>query len=453
MSDRLNTQSSKWRDIANALDEVDDAVLTLCHELLNVNPKIQLGSPSTIMAWNNRMETLYRVAESAIQKAKSLAWGMADPLIGWVANPGKIEADIQRWLYQSTFVIANIHGLLTTYGPAVVNHRELIEGWAKEIRDPLKEHARKIAYFRSPPIRIPLSQTPPDQPHPGDDLIQYLTESPNERTAVAELPEGFLNPNMLTVADADGLIEFGHRNHCFCRGKTIVESGWNFVSVTGPKCKPMKQILEELLAFDGDERIREHVRLTEKGRVQAARLNVAKTSGSPTSPSEQKQSTCVVIGYKEAQRQMLVMYDAREPYTSYSDLMKRTGARSKSTISRAFKDSPTLKAWKERSSTRKTAPPAIGFNEVQHDRAIQNIEDDPANFLPKEDVDTIMTRLINEEEEKGNTENVIWLKSLTPEERHSLVLTCQNQNFDEELSPLEPDPRGRRCNPIEHKTL
>ena len=47
--------------------------------------------------------------------------------------------------------------------------------------------------------------------HIGDELLHYLADRPDHAAAVVELPERLQDPDMLTVCDADGLIEFGDR--------------------------------------------------------------------------------------------------------------------------------------------------------------------------------------------------------------------------------------------------
>lgn len=83
---------------------------------------------------------------------------------------------------------------------------------------------------------------------------------------------------MLTVMDADGLIEFGHRDSSTEGGKLVVREKWDFVSVTGPSKKPMVTYIKESLQSKDDKRICEHVQLTAKGRVNASRLAVAEKS-------------------------------------------------------------------------------------------------------------------------------------------------------------------------------
>lgn len=117
---------------------------------------------------------------------------------------------------------------------------------------------------------------------PGDDLLRYLADRPDQMAAVFELPNRLHDPNVLTVSDADGLIEFGTRNHCWVgpigKSELRVEKGWNFSSVTGPNCKSMDEIIAEALTSTDDKRIRQHVRLTAQGRVRAARLNVSQAA-------------------------------------------------------------------------------------------------------------------------------------------------------------------------------
>jgi len=88
---------------------------------------------------------------------------------------------------------------------------------------------------------------------------------------VCDLSEEFLDPRLLTVMDADGLIEFGHRNHCRAGGRLIIENGWDFVSITGPDKNPIEVYLDEAQNWTGDPRIRPHIQLTCKGRIEVRR--------------------------------------------------------------------------------------------------------------------------------------------------------------------------------------
>ncbi|MBL1216311.1 MAG: hypothetical protein D8M59_02330 [Planctomycetes bacterium] len=114
--------------------------------------------------------------------------------------------------------------------------------------------------------------------HPAiDDLLIHLEQFVEDEggTSFATLPKHLLDARLLTVADADGLIEFGKRNHCRTgsgENATLhIESGWSFNSVTGRAMKPMAHFISEVLEYNGDPAIAVHVRLTPKGRIEAAR--------------------------------------------------------------------------------------------------------------------------------------------------------------------------------------
>jgi len=113
------------------------------------------------------------------------------------------------------------------------------------------------------------------KPHVGDQLLIFLQQQPDNRVPVTDLPKQFCDPDVLTICDADRLIEFGTRNHCYVGPKKTlhVEDRWNFDSITGPNLKPVHKILAETLGDKGDERIRLHVQLTSEGIIRVARLN------------------------------------------------------------------------------------------------------------------------------------------------------------------------------------
>jgi len=150
-------------------------------------------------------------------------------------------------------------------------------GWRVNITDKglatLAAHELRISE-QQPSAEATLAANPPI-PQVGHDLLAFLSEQPRNRCAIADLPKRFLNADVLTVMDADRLIEFGHRNHCCVGSNLVVEDGWDFVSITGPNKKPMVEYIAEALEFDDDVRIRQHVQPTAKGRVNASRLVLA----------------------------------------------------------------------------------------------------------------------------------------------------------------------------------
>lgn len=157
------------------------------------------------------------------------------------------------------------------------NYSRETAGWRVNISDKglatLAAHELRISE-QQPSAESTLAANPPI-PQVGHDLLAFLSEQPRNRCAIADLPKRFLNADVLTVMDADRLIEFGHRNHCCVGSNLVVEDGWDFVSITGPNKKPMVEYIAEALEFDDDVRIRQHVQPTAKGRVKASRLVLA----------------------------------------------------------------------------------------------------------------------------------------------------------------------------------
>ncbi len=101
-------------------------------------------------------------------------------------------------------------------------------------------------------------------------LVAQLATDLEQGFPVCELPPVLLNADLLTVLDADGVVEFGRRNHSGSGPSDLrIERGWTWGSLTGPNKKPMRQIVAE--AADDDARIRLHVRLTSSGRIEASR--------------------------------------------------------------------------------------------------------------------------------------------------------------------------------------
>jgi hypothetical protein len=154
-----------------------------------------------------------------------------------------------------------------------------------------------------------------------DELLTFLAGQPGESVAVSDLPAAFRDADLLTVCDADGLIVFGKRKHCWVGSDLRIAKGWEFSSLTGPKKKPMSQILDEALSFSGHEQIRPHVRLTAKGRVRAARLNLTNRHSSPArgevTPAESvPSSTPAMPGYVRMAGESLEWIAAEHPELS-----------------------------------------------------------------------------------------------------------------------------------------
>jgi len=125
-------------------------------------------------------------------------------------------------------------------------------------------------------------------------LISLLSESLDIGVPVRTLPEDLRDADLLTVCDADGLIEFGRRRHCQIgrNGTLVIEPGWDFGSITGPNNKPMAKFLkEEILSGDHDPRIEILVRLTHKGRIEAARHALGSKPKSGESSAEANAAT------------------------------------------------------------------------------------------------------------------------------------------------------------------
>lgn len=122
----------------------------------------------------------------------------------------------------------------------------------------------------------------------GDELVRLLAGYPAEHGApVAELPEHLRNPDLLTVAEDDGLIELCRRQHCYVgpgaagasryngpgpARELRIEHGWKALRWIPESRGPMDRFLAT--ETERDERIRAHVRLTAAGRARAARLDL-----------------------------------------------------------------------------------------------------------------------------------------------------------------------------------
>lgn len=266
-------------------------------------------------------------------------------------------------------------------------------------------------------------------PHVGDDLLRFLSGRPQEMAALVELPERFHDANMLTVSDADGLIEFGERKHCWVgpvgNPDLRVEEGWDFGSITGPDRKPMKQFIAEALSFTGDDRIRPHVRPTAKGRVWAARLTVDRTA----SQVEQKPKT-TATDWRDVQRRLYELYERGDVWPKYDELERRLGC-SRSTIRKAIKPpdgalnrlekderkeavsiGKKLAGWQARHTKGKRTHRASSLTEVHLDNTAQTREQNPAEAVTLDDPEEVLAHLIQDAEPKVRAK----LNAITPKD-------------------------------------
>lgn len=115
-----------------------------------------------------------------------------------------------------------------------------------------------------------------------DQLLLRLGEGEDFGIELGKLQKGLLDANLLTVCDADGLIEFGHRNYWHEGGGEHAElrvgNMWEFAGIANkPQREPMKAFLAEALDPNADPRLRIHVKLTPKGRTEASRIRLVRT--------------------------------------------------------------------------------------------------------------------------------------------------------------------------------
>ena len=236
--------------------------------------------------------------------------------------------------------------------------------------------------------------------HPGDDLLRYLADRPDRMAAVIELPDRFRDPNVLTVSDADGLIEFGTRKHCWVgpvgKSELHVEKGWNFSSVIGPYCKSMDEILAEALTSTDDQRIRLHLRLTAKGRIRVARLKTDRMA-----PVVEPKTKTTETDWRDIQRRLERLRDQGEEYTTQARLAAKLNC-SPSTINKAISQSTKLNAWKAEAIARRgnKAPPTSSLTEVHLDNTAQWCEQNPAEAVTLDDPEEVLAHLIQDAEPK-----------------------------------------------------
>lgn len=170
-----------------------------------------------------------------------------------------------------------------------------------------------------------------------------------------------------------------------------------------------------------------------KAGAEAAALPVVQRASDldrKTSEADEN-SPCI---WKDIQNRLLGKRERGEPYTSSRMLAKECGC-SDSTIRKVIKISNVLQGWKARNEKPKAAPPAQSLNEKALDKLPQTREATPDEYLPDDDVDNLMAKLISEAKPEERAE----LNAMNTQQRRELVRAYQEQSLDDEPSPLKPD--------------
>lgn len=116
------------------------------------------------------------------------------------------------------------------------------------------------------------------------EFLTLLAAQGEHGIRLDKMPTRFLNTNLLTVCDAERVIEFLQRNHEYKDDNLSLFNGWDIRHFTGPNMKPLAAFIGEILAKP--DAIAEHVRLTGEGRVEAARLALEQPAAAPAKPNE-----------------------------------------------------------------------------------------------------------------------------------------------------------------------
>lgn len=105
-------------------------------------------------------------------------------------------------------------------------------------------------------------------------LLSVLAKSGSKGVRLDQVDRKLLDPTILTVLDAEKLIEFGRRNHCRTgSGDLLLERGMQWESWYRPSSDPIKKFLPKLLKTEPDV-LRPWARLTTQGRFAAANLEL-----------------------------------------------------------------------------------------------------------------------------------------------------------------------------------
>ncbi len=152
--------------------------------------------------------------------------------------------------------------------------------------------------------------------------------------------------------------------------------------------------------------------------------------------------------WKSVQGKLLAKRDRGELFTTGRALAREMGCEER-TIRKAIAKTVGLKAWKNLSKGAKSAPKATDLGAADRERTQQTTEPSPSDVLPEDDVETAMNLLIQNAKPKERAR----LNALNDDERRSLVATLNEQNLDQELSPLEPDKPGKRPRTVKQHKL
>ncbi|MCW5769157.1 MAG: hypothetical protein KIT19_10770 [Phycisphaeraceae bacterium] len=150
----------------------------------------------------------------------------------------------------------------------------------------------------------------------------------------------------------------------------------------------------------------------------------------------------------EVKARLLLKEEEGGVFPGYTSLESELGC-ARSTIHAAIHESPRLLAWMEKSQ-RPSVPRVESLSEVVSDRTSDERAEDPREYLPDEDIDAEMNRLIQE----ANPSERAGLNGLDREQRRNLVSATLDQIKDGEASPLQTDQPGkRRLGPKIHRRL
>lgn len=143
--------------------------------------------------------------------------------------------------------------------------------------------------------------------------------------------------------------------------------------------------------------------------------------------------------WRQVQLELLAKRERGEPYTSARKLAMELGC-SDSTIRKAIKHSETLGGWAKRSMPG-TPASARSLNDVILDTKPQSREANPLDQVSDEESDQIFRRLLDQ----ASKEERLKLLALGPGDRELLALELRAQLRDQEASPLDESPHGKRA--------
>ncbi len=144
----------------------------------------------------------------------------------------------------------------------------------------------------------------------AQSLLLLLTRAGSEGMRLDTVQADLRACNLLTALDVEGLIEFGNLNHYIdYLGKPVIEKGFNWSSWIGPSRLPFDEFVPKLLSKEPPD-LRPWVRLTAKGRSDAAKLSLSAIEPEATDPENFLKGQALILFQRLLRSKNYVLFDS-----------------------------------------------------------------------------------------------------------------------------------------------